>query len=269
MYPEPDKYYHIYNHANGFENVFRCKENYLFFLRKYRFHLLPFFDTYAYCLMPNHFHLLIRVKSREEMLESMEKILNSPTLHPGTYPETLPKFGTSAKLDKLDVKLDVKDLPDFFRLEKIAPSSRIKTYSKFLRKYNQLSNIPPADHASSDLFIGQLISRQLGDLFSSYTQAFNKQFKRMGGIFIKNFERKEVDSTNYLLNLVTYINNNPVYHGFVNKAEEWPNSSYNDILKNNSNIVDRKTVLGWFNDLENFIACHNTTPDIDFGYSFE
>ncbi|KAF5051718.1 hypothetical protein DSECCO2_416110 [anaerobic digester metagenome] len=260
MYLEPDKYYHIYNHANGFENVFRCKENYLFFLQKYLFHLLPFFDTYAYCLMPNHFHLLIRVKSREEMLESMEKILNSPT-----YP-TLPKFQTSAKFQD---KLDVKDLPDFFRLEKIAPSSRIKTYSKFLRKYNQLSNIPPADHATSTLFIGQLISRQLGDLFSSYTQAFNKQFKRMGGIFIKNFERKEVDSPDYLLNLVNYINNNPVYHGFVNKAEEWPYSSYIDILNNNSNIVDCKTVVGWFNDLQNFIDCHNKNPDIDFGYSFE
>ena len=262
MYLEPDKYYHIYNHANGFENVFRCKENHLFFLNKYRFHLLPFFDTYAYCLMPNHFHFLVRVKSREEMLESMEKILSTPTLPL----ETLPKFQTSAKLE---VKLEAKDLPDFFRLEKIAPSSRIKTYSKFLRKYIQLSNISPTDHAASTLFIGQMISRQLGDLFSSYTQAFNKQFKRMGGIFIKNFERKEVDSTTYLLNLVTYINNNPVYHGFVNKAEEWTYSSYNDILKKNSNIVDCKKVIEWFNDLQNFIVCHKTTPDIDFGYSFE
>lgn len=268
MYLESDKYYHIYNHANGFENVFRCNENYLFFIQKYRFHLLPFIDTYAYCLMPNHFHLLIRVKSREEMLESMEKILTPPTLHPGTYPETLPKFGTSAKLDKLD-KLEVKDLPDFFRLEKIAPSSRIKTYGKFLRKYYQLANIPPSDYATSDLFIGQLISRQLGDLFSSYTQAFNKQFKRMGGIFIKNFQRKEVDSTNYLINLITYINNNPVYHGFANKTEGWPYSSYNDVLNNRSDIVNCTTVIEWFKKLQNFINCHKTTPKIDFGYSFE
>lgn len=271
MYLESDKYYHIYNHANGFENVFHCNENYLFFLNKYRFHLLPFFDTYAYCLMPNHFHFLVRVKSREEMLESMEKILTTPTL-PQTLPQTLPKFETSVKLQEVklqEVKLEVKDLPDFFRLEKIAPSSRIKTYGKFLRKYYQLANIPPSDYATSDLFIGQLISRQLGDLFSSYTQAFNKQFKRMGGIFIKNFQRKEVDSTNYLINLITYINNNPVYHGFTNKAEGWPYSSYNDILNNRSDIVNCTTVIEWFKKLQNFINCHKTTPKIDFGYSFE
>ena len=66
---EPDKFYHIVNHAVGNENIFRVPDNYRYFLDKYAQHTSIVFDTYAYCLMPNHFHLLIRVKS----LESLQK----------------------------------------------------------------------------------------------------------------------------------------------------------------------------------------------------
>jgi len=38
-------------------------ENYLYFLRQYRRHPGEHFDTLAYCLMPTHFHFLVRVKS--------------------------------------------------------------------------------------------------------------------------------------------------------------------------------------------------------------
>ncbi|HNV95189.1 MAG TPA: hypothetical protein PKG63_01845 [Bacteroidales bacterium] len=61
------KYYHIYNHANGFENIFNEERNYYFFLEKYQFYISPIADTLAYCLMPNHFHLLIKIKSEEEL----------------------------------------------------------------------------------------------------------------------------------------------------------------------------------------------------------
>ena len=60
---QPDTSYHIFNHANGFENVFRKEENFYFFLEKYRLYISPIAETYAYCLMPNHFHLLVRTKS--------------------------------------------------------------------------------------------------------------------------------------------------------------------------------------------------------------
>jgi len=63
----PGKYYHIYNHANGSENLFRTHDNYLFFLKKYAEHILPIADTFAYCLMPNHFHLALRIKNEEEL----------------------------------------------------------------------------------------------------------------------------------------------------------------------------------------------------------
>jgi len=58
----PNASYHIYNHAVGTENLFKSHENYLFFLNKYDQHLSTVFKTFAYCLMPNHFHLLIQVR---------------------------------------------------------------------------------------------------------------------------------------------------------------------------------------------------------------
>lgn len=59
---EPGQSYHIYNHANGTENIFREEENYRFFLLQYHKYLGALVDTYAYCLMPNHFHLLVGVR---------------------------------------------------------------------------------------------------------------------------------------------------------------------------------------------------------------
>ena len=61
----PNHYYHIYNRGNNFENLFYNEENYSFFLRKYDYYLLDYLDTYAYCLLPNHFHLLVKVKPLE------------------------------------------------------------------------------------------------------------------------------------------------------------------------------------------------------------
>ena len=59
---QPEIFYHIYNHANGSENLFRVEDNYRFFLERWGKYVEPVANTYAYCLMPNHFHALIKVK---------------------------------------------------------------------------------------------------------------------------------------------------------------------------------------------------------------
>ena len=55
--------YHLFNRSNAGEVVFKSPENYLYFLQKYRHYLEPFTVTLAYCLMPTHFHFLVRVTS--------------------------------------------------------------------------------------------------------------------------------------------------------------------------------------------------------------
>ena len=54
--------YHIYNHANGDDSIFWEQDNYRFFLEKYVKYINPVADTFAYCLMRNRFHLMVRIK---------------------------------------------------------------------------------------------------------------------------------------------------------------------------------------------------------------
>ncbi len=62
----PGKFFHIYNRGNNRENLFHEARNYECFLRLYAYHILPIADTYAYCLLKNHFHFLVRIKDGPE-----------------------------------------------------------------------------------------------------------------------------------------------------------------------------------------------------------
>ena len=72
---ESDCFYHIYNRGINGEVVFKTDRNYLFFLNKIKENLLPVCDIYAYCLMPNHFHLLVKIKSDDD-LDNLGKVQN-------------------------------------------------------------------------------------------------------------------------------------------------------------------------------------------------
>lgn len=54
------------------------KENYRYFLEKYSLYVHPVVETFAYCLMPNHLHLMVRVRGEGEVLEFLR--LKKPTL---------------------------------------------------------------------------------------------------------------------------------------------------------------------------------------------
>lgn len=61
-----DHYYHIYNRGNNRENLFVEQRNYPYFLKLYAKHILPIAETFAYNLLPNHFHFAIRTRAEEE-----------------------------------------------------------------------------------------------------------------------------------------------------------------------------------------------------------
>ena len=64
---QPGQYYHLYNRGNNRGRIFFEEENYLFFLRKGHQYLLPVFDVVAYCLMPTHYHLLVKIKEADKI----------------------------------------------------------------------------------------------------------------------------------------------------------------------------------------------------------
>jgi putative transposase len=64
---ENGKYYHIYNRGNNGIDLFFEIENYNHFLRLYAKYIDPIAETYAWCLMKNHFHLLVYIKETHEI----------------------------------------------------------------------------------------------------------------------------------------------------------------------------------------------------------
>lgn len=56
---EPGQLYHVYNRGNNRQQVFFTPDHYLYFLKKLRGHVRPRCHILAYCLMPNHFHILL------------------------------------------------------------------------------------------------------------------------------------------------------------------------------------------------------------------
>lgn len=67
---KPDGIYHIYNQGNNRQKIFFSRENYLFFVEKLCNHVVPFGNLLAWCLMPNHFHLMVEVERLYAVIDS-------------------------------------------------------------------------------------------------------------------------------------------------------------------------------------------------------
>src|SRR5438874_1746183 len=63
----PGNFYHIYNRANGDDKLFFQQRNYDYFLKRYSDFLDDYLETYAYNLLQNHFHLLVRIREAEQL----------------------------------------------------------------------------------------------------------------------------------------------------------------------------------------------------------
>ncbi len=77
---EPEYYYHIYNRGNDGCNIFFIDSNYKYFIKKFDKFLGDILDVYSYCLLPNHFHFLIRVKPENEILKYLDRNRKSISL---------------------------------------------------------------------------------------------------------------------------------------------------------------------------------------------
>lgn len=69
---EEDGIFHVYNRTNNKEKLFLNDENRYFFLKRYKEILSPFIDTFCWSLLPNHFHLLIRIKKEISIISFLQ-----------------------------------------------------------------------------------------------------------------------------------------------------------------------------------------------------
>ena len=200
---QPNSSYHIFNHANGFENIFTEDENYRFFIEKYQQYILPIAETYAYCLLPNHFHLVVRIRRREV-------------------------------------------LEEVFRNFKSTNFSKVQNFGKV---------------EVTDNMIEYYISKQFANLFSCYTQSFNKVNKRRGSLFLKNFRREPIKNKAYFMNAVIYTHRNPVHHAFCDRYTDWSYTSFCEIKERNSQIIEVDKLLRMFGGRESFIDLHEQSAN--------
>jgi putative transposase len=70
----PNQLYHIYNQGNNRQKTFFDDDNYIFFLDKVRKYIFPCADIFGYCLMPNHFHFLIRTNEASCVIKKVGAI---------------------------------------------------------------------------------------------------------------------------------------------------------------------------------------------------
>lgn len=200
---QPNSSYHIFNHANGFENIFIEDENYRFFLDKYNQYILPIAETYAYCLLPNHFHLVVRIRRREV-------------------------------------------LEEVFRNFKSTNFSKVQNFGKVEVTNNMIE---------------YYISKQFANLFSCYTQSFNKVNKRRGSLFLKNFRREPIEDKAYFMNAVIYTHRNPVHHAFCDRYTDWSYTSFCEIKERNSQIIEVDKLLRMFGGRDSFIDLHEQSAN--------
>ncbi|KAA3657939.1 MAG: transposase, partial [Calditrichaeota bacterium] len=73
-------YYHVYNRGANRDKIFREDENYLFLLKRLGKFALKFnISVIAYCLIPNHYHFLLRQNSEKSINDFMQRTFNSYT----------------------------------------------------------------------------------------------------------------------------------------------------------------------------------------------
>lgn len=73
---EYENYYHIYNRGNNKENLFYLPQNYTYFLNNWKKYLADYLDVYAFCLLPNHFHFLAKVRSEKQIILVNKNVLD-------------------------------------------------------------------------------------------------------------------------------------------------------------------------------------------------
>ncbi len=64
--------YHIFARGNNRENIFVQERNYQHFLKLYARYVDPIAETFAFCLLKNHFHLMVRIKAEEEIAKTLK-----------------------------------------------------------------------------------------------------------------------------------------------------------------------------------------------------
>jgi len=116
--------------------------------------------------------------------------------------------------------------------------------SRFLRKYYVVkiisySLLPNHFHFVLYSFNWKCISDLIWLIQRCYSRYFNKKYKRTWWkLFQWRFNSKIIRTDDYLKKCQSYVNFNPLKHNIVKNIEDWPYTSYHQIVNNNKKRQD-------------------------------
>ena len=202
--------YHVYNRGNNREKVFYSQINYLFFLEKINAYVLPYADVLAWCLMPNHFHLMVYINEVELMPSN---VLN---------------------------QADVSD--PLTSSERVAVRTRTLNQSIGIMLRSYTNAIHKQEGRTGALFQEETKAIMLSDDISYIPSYFPSAF----GTIITAYQD---DDMSYAERCFHYIHQNPVSSHMVKTAEDWEFSSYRDYAGlRNGKLINKERGLEFFKE---------------------
>jgi len=214
-----DTYYHIYNRGNNRENIFIQERNYTHFMNLYAKYIEPITDTFAYCLLRNHFHVSLRVKSEEEIRETLNKTL----------------------------KVSKKTL-------KVSSVNKNRVGQSSLANQNASQSRKPL---GSNMLGSDYPSQQFSNFFNAYAKSINNAYDRTGSLFQHPFGRVPITTDRQFWNVIAYIHQNPQKHKFVDDFRDWKWSSYGVLLSEKPTKLNRDVVMEWFGGKQEYLDLHS------------
>lgn len=211
---EPSYIYHIYNQGNNRQHIFFKKENYQFFLSKIELYINPYADILAYCLMPNHFHLMV--------------LVNRLTIDIKANTHTSRSFTSSETLRSPHKNLNISDESPEPQMKRTLNDS----IGIMLRSYTRAIN-------KQENFSGALFRKETKAKCLNCPKGLTPSFYLIQGIVKLNSDIPEKQYPNVCFN---YIHQNPVRAGLVKLESDWEFSSAATYIKQIENKMISKNI---------------------------
>ncbi len=211
--------YHVFNRGNNLQTLFFTRENYLFFLEKVRKYILPHADILAWCLMPNHFHWMIKVVN--EQIEISDRVDNTPD--PMTWAHRISSGGKHSHPMSSSHRMT---MPAHSKVRTLNDSIAI-----VLRSYTRAINKQYHRHGSFFQQHTKALCLTEPEFAPAY---FDTHFGMMGNL--------DLPETNYLNVCFGYIHCNPVNGRLVRNTEDWEFSSYRDYYSGRKGRLINRTL---------------------------
>jgi putative transposase len=207
---EPDRIYHIYNRGINGENIFKEERNYRYFLEKYAKYIEPIADTFAYCLLKNHFHIAIRTKSEAEIVDFYVKKKTKIIEGTNTNVNTVINAGRVLNPTSVEPPMDIKMLTASYIIG--------KQFSDLFNSYAQSIN---KAHARTGKLFEDPFRRILVDTDAYFTELiYYIHYNPQKHGFVKDFRAYPHSSYHsHLSKALTRLRREEVWDWFGNREE--------------------------------------------------